>query len=91
MATPRRARAATPDHRCSRPTTGGGFNSRPGRMRISEIPIPPEREVVYQAQMIAIAAAQTPESMAALGKRLARYKRRRIAAENEYFEWLRNQ
>lgn len=51
-------------------------------MRIDPRPIDPDRAVVYHAELIIIAALQTDRQRRALGRRLARYRRNRLAAEH---------
>lgn len=53
-------------------------------MRLSDEPTDPAREVVYQAELVLIAAQWTPEQAKALGERLTRYRRNRLRAERAY-------
>lgn len=54
-------------------------------MRLSSEPVDPAREVVYQAEMVLVAAQWTPEQAEALGRRLARYRDNRMRAEAAYY------
>lgn len=54
-------------------------------MRLSNEPIDPAREAVYQAEMARIRAEWTSAQARALGARLVRYRRNRLAAEAAYY------
>jgi predicted NAD-dependent protein-ADP-ribosyltransferase YbiA (DUF1768 family) len=51
-------------------------------VRLSNEPVDPDREAVYQAERARIAAQWTPEQAEALGRRLARYRENRLRAES---------
>lgn len=50
-------------------------------MRLSNAPVPPDREAAYQAAIANIRSRWTPEDARALGLRLRQYWRDRLAAE----------